>query len=173
MLHVGWGLSGFNAWAIMEHYLLTGDVAFLERRFPQMLACSRRQETLRARTRTKDASGERPLTYGLMPRGNGDCGLTDGDDPYGYFYSWNIWPVYADKLALQAARILNRTEDARELEGIYTRGKNDLLASLDRGAITESDGTRWISAVPERLRAAAMAFSTRCSPPDCFPLPTN
>ena len=148
MLDTGWGISGFNAWAIMEHYLLTGDTAFLEKRFPQMLACSRWQESQRARTRTTYASGQRPLTYGLMPRSVGDCGLVDGDESYGFFYAWNIWPVYADKLALQAARILNRTQDAKELDEIYTRGKNDLRLSLDRGAITEPDGTRWISAVP-------------------------
>lgn len=146
--HLIWGAAGFKAWVIMEHYLLTGDTAFLERRFPQMLACSRWQEKQRARTRVSDANGQRPLTYGLMPRGMGDCGLTDGDDYYGVFYAWNIWPVYADKLALQAARILNRTQDANELDAIYTQGKNDLLVALDRGAITESDGTRWISAVP-------------------------
>jgi hypothetical protein len=149
--HLMWGASGFKAWVVMEHYLLSGDTAFLERRYPQMLACSRWQEKQRARTRATDATGQRPLTYGLMPRGMGDAGLMDGDDLYGVFYAWNIWAVYADKLALEAARILNKTEDAKELEGIYSRGKNDLLVSLDRGAITESDGTRWISAVPGKV----------------------
>jgi hypothetical protein len=83
-----------------------------------------------------------------MPRGMGDGGLMDGDDLYGVFYTHNIWAVYSDKLALEAARILDRTQDAGELEKIYGRGKDDLLVALDRGAITESDGTRWISAVP-------------------------
>jgi hypothetical protein len=149
--HLMWGASGFKAWVVMEHYFLSGDAAFLERRYPQMLACSRWQEKQRARTRTSDANGQRALTYGLMPRGMGDAGLMDGDDLYGVFYAWNIWAVYADKLALEAARILNKTEDAKELEGIYSRGKNDLLVSLDRGAIAESDGTRWISAVPGKV----------------------
>ena len=146
--HLMWGASGFKAWVVMEHYLLSGDTAFLEKRYPQMLACSRWQERQRARTRTLDAVGQRPLTYGLMPRGMGDGGLMDGDDMYGVFYPHNIWAVYADKLALEAARILNRTQDAKELEQIYGRGKNDLLVALDRGAITENDGSRWISAVP-------------------------
>ena len=149
--HLMWGASGFKAWVVMEHYLLTGDAAFLERRYPQMLACSRWQEKQRARTRSTDASGQRLLTYGLMPRGMGDAGLMDGDDLYGVFYPWNIWAVYADKLALQAATILNKPEDARELNEIYIRGKNDLLVALDRGAITESDGSRWISAVPGKV----------------------
>ncbi len=149
--HLMWGASGFKAWVVMEHYLLTGDTAFLERRYPQMLASSRWQEKQRARTRVADAAGSRPLTYGLMPRGMGDAGLMDGDDFYGVFYAWNIWAVYADKLALETAKILSKTDDIRELEGIYSQGKDDLIASLDRGAITESDGTRWISAVPGKV----------------------
>ena len=149
--HLMWGTSGFKAWVVMEHYRLTGDTAFLEKRYPQMLASSRWQETQRARSRTLDASGQRPLTYGLMPRGMGDGGLMDGNDLYGVFYPHNIWALYADKLALEAARILNRPQDVRELEGIYGRARTDLLASLDGGAITESDGTRWISAVPAKV----------------------
>ncbi len=146
--HLIWGTSGFKAWAVMEHYQLSGDTAFLERRYPQMLASSRWQEKQRSHTRVAGTDSQRPLTYGLMPRGMGDAGLMDGDDMYGVFYAWNIWAVYADKLALDAARILNKTNDTQELDGIYSRAKDDLLASLRRGAITESDGTRWISAVP-------------------------
>ena len=149
--HLMWGASGFKAWVVMEHYWLSGDTAYLEKRYPQMLASSRWQEKQRARTRILDAAGQRPLTYGLMPRGMGDAGLMDGNDMYGVFYPHNIWAVYADKLALEAARILNRPQDAKELEGIYDRGKEDLLVALDRGAITESDGTRWISAVPGKV----------------------
>jgi hypothetical protein len=149
--HLMWGTSGFKSWVVMEHYWLSGDTAFLEKRYPQMLASSRWQEKQRARTRVLDATAQRPLTYGLMPRGMGDGGLTDGDDLYGVFYPHNIWAVYADKLALEAAQILNRAQDAKELEEIYERGRNDLLVSLDRGAITESDGTRWISAVPAKV----------------------
>jgi hypothetical protein len=81
----------------------------------------------------------------------GDGGLMDGNDMYGVFYTHNIWAVYADKLALEAARLLNRPQDVQELEGIHGRAKDDLLASLNRGAITESDGTRWISAVPGKV----------------------
>lgn len=149
--HLMWGTSGFKAWVVTEHYWLTGDTAFLEKRYPQMLASSRWQETQRARSRTLDATGQRPLTYGLMPRGMGDGGLMDGNDLYGVFYPHNIWALYADKLALEAARILNRPQDVQELEGIYQRARTDLLASLDRGAISESDGTRWISAVPAKV----------------------
>jgi hypothetical protein len=94
----------------------------------------------------------------------------DGDDLYGVFYAWNIWAVYADRLATEAATILGRAEEAKELEGIYQRGREDLLQSLQRGAITEADGTRWISAVPgkttgSRYGVLNAAFPTRLLDP--------
>ena len=112
----------------MEHYGLSGDTTFLGKRYPQMLASSRWQEKQRARSRKLDAGGQRPLTYGLMPRGMGDGGLMDGDDMYGVFYPHNIWALYADKLALQAALILNRTRRRAGVGGnLRTRAKDDLL----------------------------------------------
>ena len=63
--HLIWGVSGFKAWVVMEHYLLSGDTRFLEQRYPQLLASSRWQEKERARTRRLDSRGQRPLTYGL------------------------------------------------------------------------------------------------------------
>ena len=168
--HLMWGGSGFKAWVLMEHYWLSGDTAFLEKRYPQLLACSRWQERQRARTRILGPGGQHPLTYGLMPRGMGDGGLMDGDDMYGVFYTHNIWALYEDKLAWEAARILNRTEDAKELGENYRRGKEDLLVALDRGAITEKDGTRWISAVPGKSTGSRWGvlnalFPTQLLPP--------
>ncbi len=46
-----------------------------------------------------------------MPRGFGDCGLMDDDDLYGVFLPHNIWAVYADRLTVEAAEILGKTED--------------------------------------------------------------
>ena len=89
--HLMWGGAGFKAWAAMEHYRLTGDREFLARVYPRLAASSRWQERQRSRTRTTQ-SGERPLTYGLMPRGMGDCGLMDDGDLYGVF----LWDVGCD-----------------------------------------------------------------------------
>ena len=167
--HLMWGASGFKSWVIVEHYGLSGDTAFLEKRYPQMLASSRWQEKQRARTRLLDGGGRRPLTYGLMPRGMGDGGLMDGNDMYGVFYTHNIWAVYADKLAWESARILDQRQDAKELEAIYTRGKEDLLAALDRGAIPESDGTRWISAVPGKITGSRWGVLNALFPTELLP----
>jgi hypothetical protein len=144
--HLMWGASGFKSWVAIEHYQLTGDRDYLSKVYSRMAASSRWQERQRARTRVM-GQGARLLTYGLMPRGMGDCGLKDDDDLYGVFIPHNIWAVYADRLSVEAAKILGKTEDLPELENIYQTALDDLLKAIDRSAIQE-DGYRWIPGVP-------------------------
>ena len=92
-------------------------------------------------------NGKPPLTYGLMPRGVGDCGLSAGDGWYGVYYPHNIWATYADKMTLEAARILGKTQDTLALSGIYKRAHDDLIASLRKGCINEGD-YKWIPGSP-------------------------
>lgn len=167
--HLFWGVSGFKCWAAMEHYKLSRDRAFLESVYPRMLASSRFQEQQRAHTRVM-VDGQRPLTYGLMPRGMGDCGLKDGDDLYGVFLPHNFWCVYADRMTLEAAEILGKTGDLPEAKSIYETAMNDLMQATENGAIAEAD-YRWIPGVPgktsgSRWGALNAAFPCRLMPPD-------
>jgi hypothetical protein len=167
--HYMWGASGIKAWAIMEHYRLTGDRANLAAAFPRMAASSRWQESQRRRTRTK-VKDRRPLTYGLMPRGMGDGGLKDDEDLYGIFLTHNILAVYADAMSVEAAEILGRRRDLAELRRIHRRARADLLRSMERGAISEK-GYRWIPGVPgktcgSRWGALYAAFPCGILPPD-------
>jgi hypothetical protein len=166
--HTFWACSGFKSWAIMEHYHLSGDKNYLSDVYSKMLASSRWQERQRAKMRISE--DKRPVTYGLMPRGFGDCGLMNGDDMYGVFYPHNIWSVFADRCSLEAAEILGKKDDIAELRKIYETAYNDLLSSLDRGAITEKD-YRWIPGVPEKTTGSCwgalnIAFPCRLLPPD-------
>jgi hypothetical protein len=115
-----------------------------------MVMNARFQESQRLKSRVL-VNGSRPLTYGMMPRGMGDGGLNDGADLYGVFYMHNIWAVYADSLTLWAAKVLNRPEYINELEAIYHKGRNDLVTAMERGKITEPDGTEWLSASPGKV----------------------
>jgi hypothetical protein len=167
-MHEMWCASGFKAFAAIEHYRLTGDKAFLADIYPRLVASSRWQERQRARTRTPGA--DRPPTYGLMPRGFGDGGLKDGDDMYGVFFPHNIWPVFADRISVEAAKILGKTEDLPELKRIYETAHADLLAALERGAIREND-YRWIPGTPgktdgSRWAVLNIAFPCGVLPPD-------
>jgi hypothetical protein len=165
--HLMWGGSGFKAWAAMEHYRLTGDREFLARVYLRLAASSRWQERERSRTRMI-RTGELPLTYGLMPRGMGDCGLMDDGDLYGVFLPHNIWAVYADRLALEAAEILGRTSAIDELRQIYDSGRADLLADLDRGAIREAD-YRWIPGVPAKTSGSRWGVLNALHPCQLLP----
>lgn len=143
--HYWWGASGFKSWAVMEHYLLTGDKDYLAAVYPRMLASSQWQERQRARTRVLE-NGVRPLTYGLMPRGMGDCGLMDGEDLYGVFLPHNMLAVFGDALALKSAEILGKNEDLALLRPIHQTALGDLMQAIEKGAISE-DGYRWIPGV--------------------------
>ncbi len=87
--HTFWAAAGFKAWAVTEHYRLTKDKVWLSKVYPHMLASSRWQETQRSRMRLNE--NRQSATYGLMPRGFGDCGLMNDDDNYGVFFPHNIW----------------------------------------------------------------------------------
>jgi hypothetical protein len=146
--HHMWGAAGNKAWAALEHYRLTGDRGFLAEQYPRLLASARWQDAQRDGSRQLE-NGQRPVTYGLMPRGMGDGGLMNDDDYCGVFYPHNFLAVYADRLACEAATLLGRTADLPELTRIYETALRDLLESLDKGAIQE-DGYRWIPGTPNK-----------------------
>ncbi len=145
--HTMWFLAGFKAWCVVEYYRLAGDRAWLEGYFPSMLKAVRWQKRMRATTQRLNADGSRPATYGLMPRGFGDCGLIADGDWYGVFYPHNFYALLADALTLEAARILGRTDLLAELEENHRTALADLRASLAAGSIAEED-YRWIPAAP-------------------------
>jgi hypothetical protein len=165
--HLVWAGAGFKAWAAWRRWCVTGDRGFLEWVYPHMLANSRFQERERQRTRVGEGDS-RPLTYGLMPRGMGDCGLKNDDDLYGYFLPHNIWAVYADKVALQAAEALVREQDLPELRAIYDSGRRDLITAIDRGAI-EEDGYRWIPGTPAKTSGSRWGVLNAYTPTGLLP----
>jgi hypothetical protein len=143
--HLCWGMAGFKSWAAIEHYRLTQDQKFLEWIYPRMLACARWSEKMRAYSR-KPYEGEKPLNYGLMPRGMGDCGLMNGNDYYGIFLPHNIWSVYSSLIAAEVAQILGKTTEYLELKGYFDTAYTDLFETIRKGSIQEND-YRWIPGI--------------------------
>ncbi len=93
-----------------------------------------------------DPDGRPIRGYGLIQPTMHDCGMNDATGTR-VFIPHNTWAVYADKIALDVARLLEKTQDIGELEAIYQAGRQDLLAAIDRGAIQEG-GYRWIPSSP-------------------------
>ncbi|MGD0899014.1 MAG: hypothetical protein ABR915_14335, partial [Thermoguttaceae bacterium] len=140
----------------------TRDRAYLEAVYARLRASSRWQEKQRQATRVlKD--GQKPATYGLMPRGMGDCGLKDDNDLNGVFLPHNIWAVYADRLSVEAAKILGRDADVPELQGIYETARDDLLRSIHQGAI-RADGYRWIPGVANKTSGSRWGVLNALTP---------
>lgn len=133
-----WFAAGFKAAMVMDHYKISGDRTFLENVYPIMKASSLWHYQKRCETKLDKNS---PF-FGLMPRGMGDCGLMNGNDYFGVFYPHNCYSVYADKMALEAAKILGKQEDIPILTEIAESAQADLIASLEKGAIDESDYRR-------------------------------
>lgn len=165
----GWIASGFKTWFVMEHFRVTRDREYLANVFPRMIASSRWQE--RARQRTRVATGAaRPLNHGLLPPGMGDGGLKNGDSLYGVFLPHNIWAVYADEQTLLAAEELGLTAEAAELRANVAIARADLLDTIRRGAIAESD-FHWIPGAAgktsgSRWGALNAAYPCRLLPAD-------
>ena len=148
-----WGISGFKAWAVMSHYRLTGDKSYLAAVYPRMLSSSRWRARQRIKTRILDKD-KKLLTYGLMPRGMGDCGLMDGNDLHGVFLPHNFLAVFADELTVQAAEILNKSADLPELHRIHESALDDLGQSLRPVRSAKMD-TAGFPVLPEKPMAAA------------------
>ncbi len=133
--HEVWGVAYNKANAVMTHYLLTKDKAFLEKYYEKMYSSTLFHDCARQKTKQSPVKGER----GLLPRGMGDCGMMNGADYYGVFYSINCQALAADRLTLEAAEILGKTEEAEKLRIMYENAKTDLLLSI-RENVVEEDG---------------------------------
>ncbi len=155
--HEIWGVVYNKANAVMTHYLLTGDRAFLESYYQKMYRSTLFHDRARQSTMQSPVKGER----GLLPRGMGDCGMMNGADYYGVFYSINCQALAADRLTVEAAEILGKTEDAAVLREIYERAKSDLLLSIRENAVQEDGYIRMpsvVTAPPRCLYGSLFGF---------------
>lgn len=140
--HECWGIVFNKANAVMEHYYITRDTAFLEKNYERMYASTMFNHRARTSTKKSGVISER----GLMPRGMGDCGMMNRGDYYGVFYPHNILSVAADFKTLEAAKILGKDEDVTSLTAICEEAKNALMTSI-RENLAEVDGCHIIPSV--------------------------
>ena len=138
--------SGLKAWVATVFYQLNQDQDFLADLYPYMLNDARWHAKRREQQRRMAPDGRRIRGYGLIQPTMHDCGMNDATGT-GVFIPHNTWAVYADKVALETARLLGKTPDVVELEAIYQAGRDDLLAAIEQGAIDEN-GYRWIPSSP-------------------------
>lgn len=123
--------NGFVLWALGEHYLLTGDRAWLASVGPNIAASADWIVRQRARTRVM-VGGEKPRHYGLLPKGR-PSDLADWDywywnDTYSYIGLSRASEVLSDAgMPDQAARFHQEAADYKACI------RESLSKSLNRG----------------------------------------
>jgi len=91
----------------------------------------------------------------------GDGGLMDGDDLFGVFLPSNEWHCYILQTAVWAAKELGLDGIEKEAESYYGDALACTLDAMERGAIAEPDGSRWIPGVPDKT--CGSKFSATCA----------
>jgi hypothetical protein len=166
-----WDNSGGNVGAVWDYYLYTRDALWLAKAYPHLLTASEWIKAHREETTLEDvastpvgarpirrmltgakcrpeptpplAPGERTYWYGLLPWSYGDSGL-----PEGHSYSHNFLAAYAVGVTGEAARVLNKAEDAAWLDQEYTAYTADIHASVDRSIALEKTTPKYLPAMP-------------------------
>jgi hypothetical protein len=164
-----WDNIGGNAAGVWDYYLFTGNRAFLERAYPNLLAAARwiqyhREETdvegedtpsgaksvrrqipwsCRTETHPPLAPGEKPYWSGLLPWSYGDSGL-----PEGHSFPHNFFALYAVECARKAAVALGHDDDASSLALAYDDYKQAILTSVRKALTLEKEGPPYLPAMP-------------------------
>lgn len=166
-----WDNAGGNAAAVWDYYLYTGDKAWLAKAYPYLVRAAewirahREESTLEdrkdlpvgampikrlltgAKCRTIPdpalGPGEKSYSYGLLPWSYGDSGL-----PEGHSYSHNFLAAYAEKVASEAAEVLNHPDDKAWLDKEYAAYTADIRESVRRSVTLEKTAIPYLPAMP-------------------------
>jgi hypothetical protein len=186
-----WDNSGGNAGAVWDYYLYTRDAAWLAKAYPYLLAASEWIKAHREETTLEDVSstpvgarpikrmltgskcrteltpplapGEKTYWYGLLPWSYGDSGL-----PEGHSYSHNFLAAYAVRVTAEAARVLNKPDDAAWLDQEYTAYTGDIRASVERSIALEKTTPKYLPAMPTYPEGAYSQIFLAVSPTQIY-----
>ena len=119
-----WDGQGQALWALVNHFEMTGDKAWLERVYPSIRKGAMWIKNITGETQIRTEHGEKPIFYGLLPEGDGEA-IT-----IGYIYYHNFWAVLGLRQALAAAQALQEVADAKWIKETYDQFCANLLASV-------------------------------------------
>lgn len=133
--------NGQALWALWQYYLITGDRAFLERVYPQMLKAIEWLKQAR-----RKAAADSPFA-GLLPNA-----LADGEylwDGKYHIVGYDLWNFRGLLCTADAARALGKSEDAAKLDDEARQYRAAIDAACKRTGINyfppswEGAGTFW------------------------------
>lgn len=142
-----WDGTGQAMWALVNHYELTRDRKWLESVYPSIRRAAQWLHSAADASRTFTANGEKPVTWGLLPVGEGEA-IT-----WGVNYYHDYWAVLGLRQALVAARALNALDDVQAFEATYAEFHADLKRSLE-WAFEHTTARAYLPATPYNAHAS-------------------
>jgi len=143
-----WKETGITLWAVTRHARLTGDKAWLNEVWPKV---ERAFAHIRKMRQAASAKPDAP-NAGLIPDGFSDGGLAGRTPEYTNVY----WTMAGMRAAVEAARWLGKTEQARDWQNEYVDFCRTFRRAAERDMRTDRHGNRYL---PIR-----MATSERVAP---------
>jgi hypothetical protein len=136
-----WDGQGQALWALVHHYEITGDKAWLRRVYPAVRRGARWIQEATAQTMVVAEAGVRPVYYGLLPVGEGEA------IGHGYIYYHNFWAVLGLRKAIVASAALGEDQDHGWMQGCYDEFTANLRRSVKQ-AYRESGKNSFIPGDP-------------------------
>lgn len=136
-----WKETGITLWAVARHARLTGDREWLAEVWPKV---ERGFQYIR-KMRTEAAPHATAPNYRLIPVGFSDGGLGGKYPEYTNVY----WTLVGMKAAIEAARWLDKTDQATQWQAEYDDFYATFRKAAERDAQTDAHGNRF---VPIRMK---------------------
>jgi len=135
--------QGEALWALVHHFQLTGDRAWLRTVYANIRKGARWIQMSTTQTMFTMEQGSRTRYYGLLPIGEGES-IAEG---LGYYFYLDYWAVFGLRMAIQAATTLNEESDALWMKQACDELVTNLLTAVKQAYATVGDG-KYIPATP-------------------------
>jgi len=119
-----WDAQGQALWTLASHYEFTRDMAWLRRVYASIRRGVLWMKDVTEQTQFVNENGERPISYGLLPVGEGEA------IAYGYNYYHCFWGALGLRQAVMAAQALEEKDDLKWMKPLYAEYSSNLLASV-------------------------------------------
>jgi hypothetical protein len=121
-----WDCQGQALWSLVNHFQVTGDTEWLRKIYGAIRRGALWLNQVTQETQVVTEHGEKPITFGLLPRGKEEGSLGVGL----YIYYHDFWTVLGLRQALAAAEILGERDDAGWIKRTLMEFTSNLLASV-------------------------------------------
>jgi GH15 family glucan-1,4-alpha-glucosidase len=132
-----WDSQGQALWALVHHFELTGDTRWLSDHYENIRRGALWIKNALNQTKQLDAKGQRPISWGLLPKGMSE---DTGSSEWTYVYEHDFWAIFGLGEAINAANHLKREDDVRWMSETQKDFGGNLLRSIKLAFATVGQG---------------------------------